>query len=176
MCGGLWLKIFVPGVQVNVNQDVMNWVLANGSREWPDEFNGREYQAQDVNKDLWALSLKVQKCVKREFVKDMESGSQTFTYVLVYPDNFDEPEGTKNCVYAEKYKNGFALCLNNSATDPTPKIPLFEENLQFYRLSCCANKFQDEKKSSLMVSPEPCRPIAVDLYNVNWHATEEDVR
>ena len=213
MCGGFRLKLFVPEVQVDVDQDVMHWVLINehkdGSGKVPEEFDGKEYQVKDVHNSLWTLSLKVQKCAKREFVRDMQNGSQKFTYVLVYPINFDEPEGTKNCVYVEKLEHGEVHCLCNVPSDPSPKIPLYEEPLQFYRVSCDAKKYEeipsakpgarqqsDEEEvvlrriskgqpnlvsleanlPSVVVSPAPGKPIAVDMFDVNWHATENDVR
>ena len=144
----------MPGVQVDVDQDVMTHVLLNehrdGSGKFPHEFHGKEYMVKDAKTMYWTLPLKVEECKKKDFIKDMQSGSQKYTYVLVYPIDFENPKGSTHCVYVEKFVNGEAHCLNSNLKDPFPKISLFQDDIFFYRVSCAAKMYQPDNKSSVV--------------------------
>ena len=202
-------KIFIPGEEVDIEQSVMTGVLLNehkdGSGKWPHEFDGRKYLVHDKFSKYYEIPLKVTPCKKNEFVKDMKNkkagGLQKNTYVLVYPMNFDEPDKAKHCVYAEGFENGEAVCLNSIPSDPTPRIPLWHDELQFYKVSSEARPYKDTNiirnspapggslASQVLNengSPQPQinedqvdgekRPIAVDIMQVDWKSTEADIR
>ena len=148
---GLMRKIFVPGHEIDNDQDNMTTALLqehkDGDGKWPHEFHNKTYQLMDRVRRHWRLTLSVKMLqTSNEFISDIGQKLQNNTYVMVYPLNPSNPAGAKHCIYARGYDpvTQEVLCINSDPNDPMPRISITYPGLIFYKVSCLAKEMKKE--------------------------------
>ena len=133
-------KMFVPGRQVDIEQEQITTALLNehkdGEGKWPEDFHDKHYQLQDVRANYWRLTLSVVRTDQAEFLLDLKSGKPTSTYVLVYRDR-----GIGlHCVYVRDHEplGGVYHCINSHGSSSPTCVPLSQAGNILYRVRCAA--------------------------------------
>ena len=132
-------KIFVPGREVDIDQDQIKTALLNehkdGEGKWPDkDFHDKYYQLQDVKANYWKITLSVVKVDHTDFLLDLQSGQQRSTYVLVYRDR----DLGLHCVYVRDYEQlgGSYHCIDSHGSSRPTFVPVNQAENILYRVQC----------------------------------------
>ena len=161
---GFMRKMFVRGKEVDISQDQVTMILINehkdGDGKWPHEFNGKVYQFKDSGNRYWKTKLSIHRISLRDFIDDVTSSHQLYTYVLVYALNPHYPQGEKHCVYAEYFdiKRSSIECINSygqrAVDDPHPSIQINNAGNTIYRV-CCTPTEMTSGPATLSRPPAP---------------------
>ena len=138
---GFMRGTFVPGRQVDFNQDVVVQVLLNEHKDGDGkcldrDFHEKEFLLQDAEKNYWTIKLEVEKVQKRDFVEDFTREKPHYTYILSYVVG-----DARHAVFVEGYDDdettNMVNCLNSwGEKDPRPEIHLYRGGNILYRVFC----------------------------------------
>ena len=153
-------KIFVPGEEIDIDQDKVTDILLNEHKDiygkWPAKhFDKKTYQLRDVNSRYWKTELFVSEFkTSQDFINDITQTPSRHTYVLVYALNPNRPKDALHSIYVEKYdaKSDKVHCINSWKSDPydptvdTPSIDVYRPGNRFYKISCTATEMKENAK------------------------------